>query len=389
MQKEKPEKTAFRLVLTAALVAAVVVGGLIALLFFAMPKKEKEPPQAAVTTPAPEETEALSAISATPVESGSGAPSGEGSGEEATPSDAESKARPVRIQVREWLDPLSVKASSMFPKDIDSYEAEHAIDNNPNTAWLEGAAGSGEGEYIELTFPKGVILDSYEVLPGFCKREDLFFNNCAPTKLEFSSGGKSVTVDISPLATDYFEAIKGGLRDLPEALPCDGTLRVTIRGARRGKVFQNAGFSLLRFEGYSSLETGSDGEVVITEHTCNRMLAEANRLWQHLQLGKGYDIDVDADILVSELSAEDRAFLEKAEEGIEDPKNPPVACLVESRQIVAEGDQLRITGDIAYTNQDKEHRDKVFGGYWACFRKTEADDPDSYELEEIITWGSD
>lgn len=66
------------------------------------------------------------------------------------------------------------RASSVLrPQGGNSYGPENAIDRDPATAWCEGAPGTGEGHWIELTLgplrnqlcePRG-----WAVVPGYAK----------------------------------------------------------------------------------------------------------------------------------------------------------------------------------------------------------------------------
>ena len=65
-----------------------------------------------------------------------------------------------------------------------------AVDGRRSTAWTEGVRGSGEGEWIMLTFPKPVEVHSVGLDVGFDTSADLFYKNnrIKRATLVFSNG---------------------------------------------------------------------------------------------------------------------------------------------------------------------------------------------------------
>jgi hypothetical protein len=67
----------------------------------------------------------------------------------------------------------TVSASSARPADEwNSYEAEAAIDGSLSTPWCEGVDGPGVGEWIRLTFPAPIVIDSIGIDPGYDRDAD-------------------------------------------------------------------------------------------------------------------------------------------------------------------------------------------------------------------------
>jgi len=93
------------------------------------------------------------------------------------------------------LSPFAhVTASSQLAADrYGSYFAHAAIDGSKETAWVEGAAGPGTGEWIKLTFPAPVELHALSFDVGFDKDADLFAKNNRVKRatLVFSNGERS------------------------------------------------------------------------------------------------------------------------------------------------------------------------------------------------------
>jgi len=90
------------------------------------------------------------------------------------------------------LTPLAtVSASSHLRTDRwGQYQPWMAIDGALGTAWVEGVAGSGVGEWIMLTFPGMIEVHSISMDVGYDKNADLFAKNnrIKRVTLIFSSG---------------------------------------------------------------------------------------------------------------------------------------------------------------------------------------------------------
>ena len=90
------------------------------------------------------------------------------------------------------LTPLAtVSASSFLRTDRwGQYQPWMATDGALGTAWAEGVAGSGVGEWIELRFPGTVEVHSVGIDIGYDKNADIFFKNNRIKKvtLIFSTG---------------------------------------------------------------------------------------------------------------------------------------------------------------------------------------------------------
>ena len=132
----------------------------------------------------------------------------------------------------------SVKASSVLPASTQSsYVAANAADYDRTTAWVENAAGTGEGEYLEFACPEGTIITAVQIMTGYHKNEDVFYKNAAPSAIIVSSGGSSQTLDLS-LAAENFK-YKMVLYPLEKPVVSDGAVRFTISKARKGSLWED------------------------------------------------------------------------------------------------------------------------------------------------------
>ncbi|MEM6299347.1 MAG: discoidin domain-containing protein [Bacteroidota bacterium] len=68
----------------------------------------------------------------------------------------------------------SVRASSTLK---GNYQVENLFDGSPQTAWVEGAMGSGAGEWVEIEFKEGVFIAGMTILNGYTKNENVFTAN--------------------------------------------------------------------------------------------------------------------------------------------------------------------------------------------------------------------
>ncbi len=80
----------------------------------------------------------------------------------------------------------TVRASSELKSPTNAYAAKKVIPPSLGTAWCEGVAGDGVGEWIELTLKKPFTNDGgfkLGILPGYASSHALFRKNNRPKKL--------------------------------------------------------------------------------------------------------------------------------------------------------------------------------------------------------------
>ena len=90
-------------------------------------------------------------------------------------------------------------ASSHLPTDRGGqYQSWMATDGSLETAWVEGVAGPGAGEWIELRFPGTIEIHSISIDVGYDRDADIFAKNNRIKKvtLIFSSG-EGVELDLA------------------------------------------------------------------------------------------------------------------------------------------------------------------------------------------------
>jgi len=86
--------------------------------------------------------------------------------------------------------PARARASTTLPSKDGRYAVGNLFDGKLETAWVEGAKGEGEGEWIELELPSPVEIEGLVLAPGHGRTWKIFAANLAPRLLELSVDGK-------------------------------------------------------------------------------------------------------------------------------------------------------------------------------------------------------
>jgi hypothetical protein len=88
--------------------------------------------------------------------------------------------------------PQIIASSSSVRKPMKGnlYFPNFAFDDNPSTAWCEGASGTGIGEWINFEFDRAVKLRQIKIQPGYFKNAQVWRDNnrVREALLEFSDG---------------------------------------------------------------------------------------------------------------------------------------------------------------------------------------------------------
>lgn len=100
------------------------------------------------------------------------------------------------------LQPTSVMASSIFSNRRERHPAEHAIDDDPRTAWNDHVPGAGVGSWLEMRFDGPQNIRRIRMTPGWDhvtrRGQDLFTANSHFRRVRFVfDGGVSRTADVA------------------------------------------------------------------------------------------------------------------------------------------------------------------------------------------------
>ena len=79
-----------------------------------------------------------------------------------------------------------VKSSSTLLGRTKPYHVKEIKDNDPKTAWVEGKADDGIGEWVEFTYDPPVILERISVINGYMRSETLYYANNRVKKIRIS-----------------------------------------------------------------------------------------------------------------------------------------------------------------------------------------------------------
>jgi hypothetical protein len=114
----------------------------------------------------------------------------------------EEQIRPKRLD-RKMIE--SIRASSTLASaPHTSYGVENLLDGRSDTAWIEGKDGPGKGEWIDITFKPGAMIQGIGVLNGYMKSPAALAENGYARKLRISGprpGEASVWDEIAKLKT--------------------------------------------------------------------------------------------------------------------------------------------------------------------------------------------
>lgn len=111
---------------------------------------------------------------------------------------------------------IVVSSSSVRKSDEGNfYFPNFAFDNNPSSAWCEGAKGAGVGEWLQFNFDRDVMLKQIKIQPGYFKNEKSWVKNnrLAEAALLFSDGTtrnvrledkmQTQTIDVGRVRTNW------------------------------------------------------------------------------------------------------------------------------------------------------------------------------------------
>jgi hypothetical protein len=91
-----------------------------------------------------------------------------------------------------------VAASSTLKSKVpDAYSVKNLFDDNPATAWVEGASGAGKGEWVKIEFENEVRLDGIVFEPGYRKSFETFRENAFPSQIAIYLDNSKTSFDAS------------------------------------------------------------------------------------------------------------------------------------------------------------------------------------------------
>ena len=159
---------------------------------------------------------------------------------------------PAPLYAEEALIPGYLMASSTLIEPGYDHSAWLVQDYDTSTAWTEGAPGNGLGESLYLETDRYAVITGGVILTGYCRSEDLFYKNGAPTRIYIHTGEQGAYLDVTQDANTYQYGYEGFHFRFDEPLVSDGSVTATIVGVRDGLKWEDACISEFRLEGYQA-----------------------------------------------------------------------------------------------------------------------------------------
>lgn len=164
----------------------------------------------------------------------------------AGPPEPTGPPEPVALAVR------GVDASSALPPSGDvTYEAANLVDDDLETAWVEGASGAGDGEWFEVLLAQPAPISRIVVWNGYQKGEQ-FRDNARLSRVRIDVGDRTFDADLLDILGP--QAV-----DLPETVVADRA-RITIVEVYPGERYDDAAVSRVELRGPPDVERGDAGE---------------------------------------------------------------------------------------------------------------------------------
>lgn len=139
------------------------------------------------------------------------------------------------------LDVRGVDASTALPPSGDvTYAPANVVDDDAETAWLEGASGDGDGEWLELFLAQPAPISRLVVWNGYQKGEH-FSDNARLSRVRIDVGDRTFNADLLDIRGP--QAV-----DLPETVVAD-RVRVTIVEVYPGQRYDDAAVSRIEIRG--------------------------------------------------------------------------------------------------------------------------------------------
>jgi len=142
-------------------------------------------------------------------------------------------------------------SSSLDPQGNYDYHSSNTIDGELETAWNEGASGSGSGEWIRFDFAQPVRLARMEVANGYQSDRATYSKNARlhMIRIDYSDGS---TQSVELADTMGFQEV--------ELAPIEAEwVRLTIGSTFEGEKWPDAALSEVRFWGTAGGGTKTTG----------------------------------------------------------------------------------------------------------------------------------
>lgn len=210
----------------------------------------------------------------------------------------------------EKLIPTEILASStLLTSEFGDYGPKNLMDNDLSAAWVENAQGDGCGESVTFLFPENTVITGIDIVTGYCKNEDIFYKNSAPSLLACYSTEGACYIDLSDLAADYSLAKEGLFYEFQEPLEADGSITFFISAVRQGWKYADTCISELHVYGYQGTEEDSMVKTVPIENFLRDELSWLSQEASWIYKSYTKHILQELSLEQNQLSPENKAFL--------------------------------------------------------------------------------
>lgn len=147
----------------------------------------------------------------------------------------------------EWkIDNLKASSTLSDGSSI-SYDCSNLIDNNKDTAWVEGVEGVGEGEFVEFTSDGPQEVSGVFLTNGYYKDMQTYNKNGVATKLKFEfSDGTVVEEEFDLLYHYHLTDNFSDFISFNKVIETD-YIKMTIVSAKAGEEYEDTCISEIRF----------------------------------------------------------------------------------------------------------------------------------------------
>lgn len=137
----------------------------------------------------------------------------------------------------------SYSASSVLSaSQYGTYVASNLDDGALDTAWVEGASGSGAGQSVKMSDPSGkkVSVSEIELVAGYAKSEDIYYKNARPKQVSVLADTGDVLAQVT--LADSYKAVQS------ITFPATSTSSLTLRidSVYEGNKYEDCAISEMR-----------------------------------------------------------------------------------------------------------------------------------------------
>ena len=160
-----------------------------------------------------------------------------------------------------------------------SYDPMLIIDNNKDTAWVEGVDGNGINEGITLDFGMETMVKEFTIVNGYAKSSKLYYDNnrVKRVKLEFSDGSTVLGELQDGISSAQSVKLDKGIKT--------SSIKVTILDVYNGDKYEDTCIGEIDIKGYGDVGSLNDAHInelsskeftgaTIAEETIQRNISE-------------------------------------------------------------------------------------------------------------------